>query len=123
VLVPCYKEGWGVVGETVRKAMEAYLPPGVQRTIYLCDDGKGADTRAHFEAEWGATGQAVYVSGRKREEGEINGKSANLNNCACRLFRQGKVSEVDGAPHMHLMRLSCTTVQGRCSVIKNQVAR
>lgn len=29
----------------------------------------------------GVKGSTVYVSGRQRAKGEINGKSANLNNC------------------------------------------
>lgn len=35
-----YKEDIGVVSATIDAAMEADLPPGVQRTLYLCDDGK-----------------------------------------------------------------------------------
>jgi hypothetical protein len=44
-MVPCYKEGLEVISATVAAAMEADLPPGVTRTLYLCDDGKvGATT-------------------------------------------------------------------------------
>ena len=30
--------------------------------------------------------EAVYVSGRQRPKGEMNGKSGNLNNCARQLY-------------------------------------
>lgn len=39
-MVPCYKEPLEVISATVAAAMEADLPPGVTRTLYLCDDGK-----------------------------------------------------------------------------------
>lgn len=39
-LTPCsYKEDIGVVTGTIAAAMTAHLPPGVTRTLYLCDDG------------------------------------------------------------------------------------
>lgn len=31
----------------------------------------------------------VYVSGRKRKPGEMNGKSANLNNCLTQVYPEG----------------------------------
>lgn len=31
----------------------------------------------------------VYVSGRKRKPGEMNGKSANLNNCLSQVYPEG----------------------------------
>lgn len=34
-----YKEDLGVVSATIAAAMDAALPPGVTRTLYLCDDG------------------------------------------------------------------------------------
>ena len=33
--------------------------------------------------------EIVYVSGRQRAEGEMNGKSANLNNCLSHLYPGG----------------------------------
>jgi hypothetical protein len=33
--------------------------------------------------------EIVYVSGRIRAEGEMNGKSANLNNCLSHLYPDG----------------------------------
>ena len=33
--------------------------------------------------------ELVYVSGRKRPLGEMNGKSGNLNNCAAHLYPEG----------------------------------
>lgn len=35
-----YKEDLGVISATIDAAMSAALPPGVERTLYLCDDGK-----------------------------------------------------------------------------------
>uniref|UniRef100_A0A383V9F4 Glycosyltransferase 2-like domain-containing protein n=1 Tax=Tetradesmus obliquus TaxID=3088 RepID=A0A383V9F4_TETOB len=82
VLVPCYKESLGTVSATVAAAMEVALPPGVTRELYLCDDGKDAEKRAWLEHTYGQghKGQVHYVTGRSRAKGEINGKSANLNN-------------------------------------------
>lgn len=60
VLIPCYKEGLQVVMSTVGAALEADLPPGTQRTIYLCDDGKDPE-KAAFIGKLGS--KAVYVSG------------------------------------------------------------
>ena len=31
----------------------------------------------------------IYVSGRKRTPGEMNGKSANLNNCLRQIYPEG----------------------------------
>ncbi len=31
----------------------------------------------------------VYVSGRKRKPGEMNGKSCNLNNCLSQIYPEG----------------------------------
>jgi hypothetical protein len=39
VLIPCYKEPLELVKNSVNAALGAHLPPGVQRTVYLCDDG------------------------------------------------------------------------------------
>ena len=40
VLVPCYKEDLEIVQRTVLAALDAELPAGCARTVYLCDDGK-----------------------------------------------------------------------------------
>lgn len=78
VLVPCYKESMATIMATVGAALQADLPAGCQRTLYLCDDGNNPE-KAAFVRKLGP--QAVYVTGRNRQPGEINGKSANLNNC------------------------------------------
>lgn len=66
VLVPCYKESLGTVSATVAAAMEAALPPGVTRELYLCDDGKDGEKRACLERTYGQghKGQVHYVTGR-----------------------------------------------------------
>jgi endoglucanase len=79
VLVPCYKEGMGTITATINAALSAPLPPGVRRTLYLCDDGKDPNKKRWLEQAYPM--DAVYVSGRTRAPAEINGKSANLNNC------------------------------------------
>lgn len=33
--------------------------------------------------------QVVYVSGRKRAPGEMNGKSGNINNCCSQIYPKG----------------------------------
>jgi endoglucanase len=33
--------------------------------------------------------QVVYVSGRKRPAGEMNGKSGNINNCCSQIYPKG----------------------------------
>ncbi|KAK9842280.1 hypothetical protein WJX81_004432 [Elliptochloris bilobata] len=86
VLVPCYKEGLDILRRTVMAAYDATLPEGCERTIYLLDDGKDIKKRKWVET-LGA--DVVYVSGRKREPGEMNGKSGNLNNVCSQLYPKG----------------------------------
>jgi cellulose synthase/poly-beta-1,6-N-acetylglucosamine synthase-like glycosyltransferase len=66
VLIPCYKESLGTVSATISAALEADLPPGVTRELYLCDDGKDAEKRAWLEQHYGRghRGQVHYVTGR-----------------------------------------------------------
>ncbi|BDA41271.1 Cellulose synthase 1 [Coccomyxa sp. Obi] len=86
VLVPCYKEDLEIIQKTVLAALDAPLPGGCSRTVYLCDDGKDPDKRAWI----GTLGpDVVYVSGRFRKNGEMNGKSGNLNNCARQIYPPG----------------------------------
>lgn len=67
----------------LQAALDAPLPAGCTRTVYLCDDGKNKQKR-----KWclGRAPEVVYVSGRQRPKGEMNGKSANLNNCLRQLY-------------------------------------
>jgi cellulose synthase/poly-beta-1,6-N-acetylglucosamine synthase-like glycosyltransferase len=83
VCVPCYKEDLEIVRRTIMAAYDADLPRGCSRTIYLCDDGKDPAKRKWCE-KMGPS--VVYVSGRKRPAGEMNGKSGNLNNCLNQLY-------------------------------------
>ena len=89
VLVPCYKEELEICQRTVLAAAAAPLPAGCRRTVYLCDDG-----RDKLKRDWirslGDPSQFVYVSGRERKKGEMNGKSANLNNCARQIYPDGQ---------------------------------
>lgn len=80
-----------MITNTVTAALAAEVPPGVQRTVYLCDDGKSEEKRA-FIASLGP--DAKYVTGRTRKPGEINGKSANVNNC----LRNVIFPEFEGRP-------------------------
>ena len=59
---------------------------GCTRTIYLCDDGKDAKKRKWVDS-LGA--DVVYISGRKRPPGEMNGKSGNINNCVSQIYPRG----------------------------------
>ena len=84
VFVPCYKEPLDVVAKTVMAALFAAVPANCQRTVYLLDDGRDAEKRKFMHSL--RVPNAVYVSGRKRAKGEMNGKSANINNCAKQLY-------------------------------------
>ncbi|KAK9904260.1 hypothetical protein WJX75_007984 [Coccomyxa subellipsoidea] len=86
VLVPCYKEPLEITARTVQAAYNARLPAGCDLTIYLCDDGKDPQKRKWCE-QMGP--DIVYVSGRIRKSGEMNGKSANLNNCLSHIYPVG----------------------------------
>ena len=56
VLVPCYQEPLALIRKTIEAALDAELPKGVNRTIYLCDDGKDPQKRA-FCRTLGAEGR------------------------------------------------------------------
>ena len=84
VLIPCYKEELGIVQRTVLAALAADLPGSCARTVYLCDDGKDAEKR-RWVASLGRP-DLVYVSGRARRIGEMNGKSGNLNNVTRQIY-------------------------------------
>ncbi|KAK9804363.1 hypothetical protein WJX72_009368 [[Myrmecia] bisecta] len=86
VLIPCYKEGTELVRKTIQGAFDAVLPANCCRTIYLSDDGKDP-TKRHMCREFGP--DVVYVSGRQRAPGEVNGKSGNLNNCLSQIYPEG----------------------------------
>ena len=45
VFIPCYKESLEIVQRTVLAALDAELPGGCERTVYLCDDGKDPEKR------------------------------------------------------------------------------
>ena len=83
VLIPCYKEELAIVQKTILAARTAILSEGIARTIYLCDDGKDPEKRAWVNS---LGPDVVYVSGRYRKKGEMNGKSGNLNNVARQLY-------------------------------------
>ena len=90
VLVPCYSEPLEIVAKTCAAAATAYLPFGCRVTVYLCDDGKDRKKRNWCLQGEGRSYGIVYVSGRKRETGEMNGKSANLNNCMKMIYPEAK---------------------------------
>jgi len=90
VMVPTYSEPLDIVAKTCAAAATAWLPRGCRVTVYLCDDGKDRKKRNWcFKGDGRAHG-VVYVSGRTRASGEMNGKSANLNNCMRHLYPDGK---------------------------------
>jgi len=94
VLVPCYKEELEICQRTVLAAASAPLPAGCKRTVYLCDDGRDKAKRDWIRS-LGDPSQFVYVSGRERKKGEMNGKSANLNNVCSQLYPK-EVATVPG---------------------------
>ena len=93
VVIPCYKEPLEVVSKTFMAAMYATLPVNCCRTVYLLDDGRDADKR-RFVRSLGLP-NAVYVSGRKRQKGEMNGKSANINNAMKLIYPDGVTIPLD----------------------------
>jgi hypothetical protein len=93
VLIPCYKEPLEVIQKTLLAAMYAPLPLGCRRTVYLLDDGRDADKRAFVRAL--RLSNAVYVSGRKRAKGEMNGKSANINSACAQIYPGGASIPLD----------------------------
>ena len=87
VLIPCYREPLQIVVKTINAAYDAVLPAGCHRTIYVCDDGKDPKLRRFCRAMGPSV---VYVSGRRRAAGEMNGKSGNLNNCLTQIYPEGE---------------------------------
>jgi len=45
VLIPSYNESLEIVGKTAMAALDAMMPVGCERTVYICDDGKDAAKR------------------------------------------------------------------------------
>ena len=58
VMIPCYKEELDIVQRTVLAALDADLPAGCERTVYLCDDGKDPEKR-----RWAQVGSPMSKSG------------------------------------------------------------
>ena len=72
VIVPCYKESLDILRRTVVAARDAPLPLGCAgKTVYLCDDGRDPKKRKWVDALNDPS--VVYVSGRQRPAGEMNG--------------------------------------------------
>ncbi len=84
ILIPCYKEPLDVITRTFLAAMYATMPVNCKRTIYLLDDGKDPEKK-EFVRSLNAS-NAVYISGRKRAKGEMNGKSCNINNAMRHIY-------------------------------------
>lgn len=87
VLLPCYRETPEMIRTTVQAVLAAHIPPGCRRTVYVCDDGKDPVKRA-WVAEQGSH-ELQYIADRIRTPGEVNGKSANLNNALNHIFPPG----------------------------------
>jgi cellulose synthase/poly-beta-1,6-N-acetylglucosamine synthase-like glycosyltransferase len=84
VLIPCYKEPLDVVTRTFLASMYAALPLNCKRTVYLLDDGKDPEKKEFVRSL--NMPNAVYISGRKRAKGEMNGKSCNINNAMRHIY-------------------------------------
>jgi cellulose synthase/poly-beta-1,6-N-acetylglucosamine synthase-like glycosyltransferase len=71
VCVPCYKEPMSVIEKTVNAALDADLPTGTKRTVYLCDDGNMDEKRVFAEDLQRKGRNIVYVRDRpKHLDGE-----------------------------------------------------
>lgn len=86
VLVPCYKESIQILQLTIMGLLEAVLPENCTRTIYMCDDGKDPLKRDWVDS---LGPEVIYVSGRVRKKGEMNGKSGNMNNVLMQIYPNG----------------------------------
>jgi len=84
VLIPCYKEPLDVITRTFLAAMYAAMPVNCKRTVYLLDDGKDPEKKEFVRSL--NMPNAVYISGRKRAKGEMNGKSCNINNAMRHIY-------------------------------------
>lgn len=81
VLIPCYTESLDLVSTTAIASAAADLPRGMERTIYICDDGADPLKRMWCEDcdRKGTLGCPVrWVSGRSKTV-PGNGKSLNFN--------------------------------------------
>ena len=87
VIIPCYKEPLDVISKTVMASLFAALPSNCRRTVYLCDDGRDNEKKQFIRSL--QMSNAVYISGRKRAKGEMNGKSANINNAMKLIYPEG----------------------------------
>lgn len=87
VVIPCYKEPLDVIAKTFMAAMYAAIPAGCRKTVYLLDDGRDIDKKCFVRSI--NSRSAVYISGRKRAKGEMNGKSANINNAMKLIYPEG----------------------------------
>jgi len=87
VVIPCYKEPLDVIAKTFMAAMYAAIPAGCRKTVYLLDDGRDIDKKCFVHSI--NSRSAVYISGRKRAKGEMNGKSANINNAMKLIYPEG----------------------------------
>ena len=83
-MIPCYKESLSIIQRTIIAARRADVPPGSTVHIYLCDDG--GDHRKEMWVRNLRDPRVKYVTGRERAGKELNGKSANLNNCLKLLY-------------------------------------
>ena len=93
VVIPCYKEPLDVISKTFMASLYAAIPPNCRRTVYLLDDGKDAEKK-RFVHSLGVS-NAVYISGRKRSKGEMNGKSANINSAMRQVYPEGVAIPLD----------------------------
>ena len=71
VVVPCLEEELDIVQKTVLAALDADLPAGCGRTVYLCDDGQDPEKRdwAHVRGllpilHWAEPGDSSLMHAR-----------------------------------------------------------
>lgn len=67
VLIPCYKEKVDILRDTVMGALNAALPIGTQRTIYLCDDLPDPEKEEMMRQLNLQYGNCVYVTRKLRK--------------------------------------------------------
>lgn len=87
VMIPCYKEDLAIIETTVMAAVEAELPPGCYKQVYLCDDGRDPIKQQWIEeANRRFPDCELHYCRRPRHKGELNGKACNLNYTLRRIY-------------------------------------
>jgi len=95
---------------THAQALSAKLPPGVNRTIYVCDDGNSADTKARTEALNAEVGgnQVRLLAGREARLRRTRRPCLGLGARACGMAAHAAPEQLGCAIAAGAPRPSCS---------------